>query len=594
MADLIPLVVHATHEAGVKVGGIGAVLDGLLGAGSYAEQVKRTIVVGPMNAADPIEMERLTSPRNKLTIRYSSLHAVYDGVQEPIRRALQQVEQTFEVALLYGTRAFGAQVHEVILVDVTNPNQGQINNFKFDVWRNYGFDSSRYGWAGELNLFMAVAPPLFAAMRALGAGDGLSANDKFIIAHEWLGMPLVFAAQMTEPEGWRTVFYAHEMATVRRLVEENPGHDTAFYNAMIKAQEWGLDLETVYGDQSDLFKHPLIQLAIRCDNIFAVGDLVVDELRFLGGDFRSTNIDLVYNGIPATRISLAEKLASKRRLQQYGQNLLGYTPDYVFTHVSRLVLSKAFWRDFRVLDHVDAILRERGQRAVLFILSTSLPAGRRPEWVLAWEAQYGWPVNHRSDNGDLVDNEANFYFDALEPFNQRATNTRAVLVNQFGWSRDRCGNRMPEEMEFMDIRKGSDLEFGQSIYEPFGIAQVETLGFGALCCVSNVCGCVGFARKAAGSLEELPNLVVADYCSLPGGYWINSPYDAIAIDRGVRDWIEGNNSGWAAQTIIDRLPRTPEEMQAMLERGQAIAQRMSWEVVTVDYLLPGLRRAMRP
>ena len=26
-------------------------------------------------------------------------------------------------------------------------------------------------------------------------------------------------------------------------------------------------------------------------------------------------------------------------------------------------------------------------------------------------------------------------------------------------------------MEYADIRRGSDVEFGQSIYEPFGIAQ---------------------------------------------------------------------------------------------------------------------------
>ena len=34
MPDAIPLVVHATHEAGLKLGGIGAVLDGLLSAPS--------------------------------------------------------------------------------------------------------------------------------------------------------------------------------------------------------------------------------------------------------------------------------------------------------------------------------------------------------------------------------------------------------------------------------------------------------------------------------------------------------------------------------------------------------------------------------
>ena len=29
-----------------------------------------------------------------------------------------------------------------------------------------------------------------------------------VVAHEWLGMPVVFAAVMTEPGQWRSVFYA--------------------------------------------------------------------------------------------------------------------------------------------------------------------------------------------------------------------------------------------------------------------------------------------------------------------------------------------------------------------------------------------------
>ena len=87
MSEMIPLVVHATHEAGVKLGGIGAVLDGLLGADAYSQQVGRTVLVGPMNFADSIEMERLLSPRNGLTLRYSSMHAVFDGVPEQQRAA---------------------------------------------------------------------------------------------------------------------------------------------------------------------------------------------------------------------------------------------------------------------------------------------------------------------------------------------------------------------------------------------------------------------------------------------------------------------------------------------------------------------------
>ncbi len=592
MPEQIRLVVHATHEAGVKLGGIGAVLDGLLSAHAYNQQVQRTVLVGPLNAADSVEMERLVHPRNRLTIRYSSMHGIFNHVSEVQRAALQRIEQSFSIAILYGVRRFGDYEHDVILVDATNPNRQEVDRFQHYLWQHYGLNSGRYSWNPEFNQYFNIATPLFAAIKAIGADVGLAVREKVIIAHEWLGMPVVFAAQLAEPGQWRTVFYAHEMATARVLIEEHSGHDTRFYNALAKARVWQQDLETVFGNQDHFFKHVMIKLATRCDNIFAVGDLVVEELRFLGGAFNQINIDLVYNGIPAATIPLAEKLESKQRLQKYCENLLGYVPDYVFTHVTRMVLSKALWRDLRVMEHLDSLLRQAGKRAVLFTVSTSNPAGRRPEWVQAWEAQYGWPVQHRGDNGDLIDQEVAFYFQGVEPFNRRATNSQAVLVNQFGWSQDRCGSRMPAEMEFVDIRKGSDLEFGQSIYEPFGIAQVEPLSYGALCCVSNVCGCVGFAEKTAAGLANLPNLVVADYVSLPQGYILHSPTDALRIDGGLRDWIESTNSAATAHRIFERLPKDEGDMQILLERGQAVAQGMSWEVVARDYLLPGLQRAL--
>jgi hypothetical protein len=533
-------------------------------------------------------MERLTSARNALLIRYSSLHGIFDGVPEEQRAALQRVEQIFEVGILYGTRQFGGYTHEVLLADVTNPNRQQVNSFKFFLWQHYGINSARYEWNPEFNQYIALAPPLFAALKAIGADAGLEAQQKNILAHEWLGMPVVFAAQLNEPGQWRTFFYAHETATARMLIEGHGGHDTRFYNALFKAKEWGLDLEAVFGNQDDFFKHLILKQAARCDNILAVGDLVVEELRFLGGAIGRANIDLVYNGAPAAAITLLDKLESKRRLQKYCENLLGYTPDYIFTHVTRLVISKALWRDLRVLEHLDGMLQQVGQRAVLLILSTNAPAGRRPAWVMAWEQQYGWPVGHRGDNGDLLDLEAPFFFHGVEPFNRRARACQVIFVNQFGWSQDRCGLRMPAEMEFIDIRKGSDLEFGQSIYEPFGIAQIEPLSFGAICCVSNVCGCVGFVGRAAGGITQAPNIVVSDYVTLPPNYPIPNPYHALVIDQGVRDWIEGINSVATAQTIFDRLPKNRAQMQAMLDRGQRIAQQMSWEVVVRDYLLQGL------
>ena len=52
MSERIPLVVHMSHEAGVHVGGVGAVLDGLLGTQAYGEGVARTLLVGPLQCAD--------------------------------------------------------------------------------------------------------------------------------------------------------------------------------------------------------------------------------------------------------------------------------------------------------------------------------------------------------------------------------------------------------------------------------------------------------------------------------------------------------------------------------------------------------------
>jgi len=590
MAPVIPLLVHATHEAGLKVGGIGAVLDGLVTAPSYLAAVQRTVLVGPMHADDPVTLERLNHPRSGITLRYSSLHGVTNGVDAATRAALQRVEQTFAVAVMYATRRFGSAEHEIILVDATAPNPQEVNTFKYYLWEHYGLDCARYSWNQEFNLYLSIGQPIFAALRAIGADAELQPGQKFILAHEWLGMPVVYAAQLNEPGQWRTIFYAHETATARRLVEEHSGHDTRFYNAMRKAREWNLSLEATFGNQDDLYKHPILKTAAACDTLFAVGDLVVDELRFMGGALARRPIDLVYNGVAAAATDILARLESKRRLQVYCQTLWGYVPDYVFTHVTRLVTSKALWRDLRVLNHLEDHLRRMGKRAVLFVLSTSSPAGRRPEWVAAWEAQYGWPVGHRGDNGDLVDQEVPFFFNSVEPFNQRSQQSKVVFVNQFGWDRERCGQRMPAEMTFHDLRQGSDLEFGQSIYEPFGIAQVEPLNYGALCCVSNVCGCVGFAERAASGLANLPNLIVADYISLPYGYWLGSPYDALRIDQGVRDWIETNNSAAAAQQIAERLPQTRADMERLLESGQAVAQRMSWEVVARDYMLPALAR----
>ena len=108
---------HITHEAVEKVGGIGAVLQGLLTSRAYRESVERSILVGPLfdpSAAQPL------GPRGVL------LYDRLAGVGDPgAARALEEVERDHGVRLVYGRRPLAPDVTaEVLLVDVTCPPRG--------------------------------------------------------------------------------------------------------------------------------------------------------------------------------------------------------------------------------------------------------------------------------------------------------------------------------------------------------------------------------------------------------------------------------------------------------------------------------------
>jgi hypothetical protein len=148
---------------------------------------------------------------------------------------------------------------------------------------------------------------------------------------------------------------------------------------------------------------------------------------------------------------------------------------------------------------------------------------------------------------------------------------------------------MPEDIEFLDIRKGTDVEFGQSIYEPFGIAQFEPLTFGGICVVSNVCGCAGFLRDTTGG-REVRNVIVANYTNL-GDYRYADLEDLLQIDRKVRDHIEVLESARVAGQVLERLPKNDADLQTLIREGHRLACNMSWDVVVKKYLLDDLARA---
>ncbi|MBT4141300.1 MAG: hypothetical protein HOE48_25560 [Candidatus Latescibacteria bacterium] len=401
-----------------------------------------------------------------------------------------------------------------------------------------------------------------------------------------MGMPLVLKTLMANDPRFRAIFYAHEVTTMRGIVENAPGHDIMFYNTLRNALKTGTDVTQSFGDPSENYRHALVERAQHCDGIFAVGDPVVDELRFMGEAFRQYPIDLVYNGLPAIELVAEERLAAWNRLRFYSEQLLGHIPDVIMTHVTRPVVSNGLWRDFRVLEHLDNLMSSQNMTGVFFIL-TSAAGKRSAQDVREMEAAYGWPVSHRMGAPDLMGPEAGIWAD-MEAFNGKAKAIRAVLVNQFGWDRDSCGERMPKDMSFMDLRKGTDVEFGQSIYEPFGIAVLEPLCFGAICVPSSVCGCCGYVQRVTEG-QGAKGIVVADYTSLDD---YDAFDDARSIGLAERNHLEAARSELLAWEIMNRLPKSDEERVAYLNDGFTLASKMGWEAVCKDYFLPGIQHAI--
>lgn len=578
-----PNIIHVTHEAVGKIGGIGAVLEGMLTNKVYLESTGRTILVSPLFTEGPLQ--------NRLGPGGEVLYSSIDGfLKTGYAEAFNYIENYFNVDIVYGRKIFEDKrtgiksTPEILLIDVRDVNTKPINEFKGQMFEHFGINGMRYECMWEFEEWTRLAPPAMAAIKAIGAAahDG----STVVMSHEFMGMPTALAAKVDREYEFKTVFYAHEVATVRRIVEDRNGHDTMFYNVMNQAKRNSLSLTDVFGDQSDYAKHALVSASRFCNYIFVVGDLVGEEIKFLSPEFDSAHVKLAYNGIPAYKISLEEKKTSQKRLKQYCNNLLGFEPDYIFTHVTRLVRSKGLWRDLRVLEHIEKYLGAKNKTAVMFFLSTEVGT-RRQKDILRMESEYHWPVVHREGHPDLSGGESVFY-NAVQEFNAKSRYVKVVFINQFGFNRAHCGHRMPEDMEFMDIRKGSDVEFGQSIYEPFGIAQFEPLSFGGICVVSSVCGCAGFIKRICNP-DECRNVIIADYTYL-NGYHYKNVSDLLRIDVNTRNQLEHLVSENIAAEIMNRLPQNDDDMVAMINSGYTLASQMSWDVVVENYILPGLAK----
>ncbi|MBL8765109.1 MAG: hypothetical protein JNM07_12660 [Phycisphaerae bacterium] len=591
--------VHVTHEAIEHLGGIGTVLEGLVTSRAYRGAVERTILVGPLPhpGAKRQPLERLGP--FALECRYSGV----DGHDPDGHGALlAPIAWAFGTPMVYGTRRFeehaggasggGRGDAEVLLIDVSHPDKARLAEQKFLLSERYGLDSHRYERDWDYEEYCRLAGPAYHALAALLGPTGRGGPRAVIVAHEFMGLCTALRCGLDRGR-FRTVFHAHECSTARRLVEHMQGHDTGFYPAMRRATAKSRFVADVFGPQDAHARHALVSRAHHLDATLAVGDETARELRFLSEDMSRANVRVAYNGVPAARVTLAERKRSRARLDAWLRNVLGFAPDYLFTHVTRPVVSKGIWRDLKVCAHLERALAERGQRAVYVLLTCGAPP-RSFQDATRMAHEHGWPARHRDGYPDLDGPETGLYR-SIEHYNDPARPGAgaiiAVLVNQFGFSRARLGEAAPEGLTLADLRRGADAEFGLSIYEPFGIAMLEPLHAGAVCVVSSVCGCVGLARRALKELgireRDAHNLLIADF-TRPA----TEHPDPAHLKRGERDAIEETVAAFVATELLKRLPRGDRDRSRLLSVGQRLASRMSWEVVCRDEFLPVLRRAL--
>lgn len=573
---------HVTHEAVEQLGGIGTVLEGLMCSPVYQRRVQRSILVGPTAA------QIRSHPAHRLGEQGEVLYSSIDQVDKlNLAGRFRPVEWAFNVAIIYGKRRYAPPGQgrsgeaEVLLIDVFRASPDRLNVFKHRLWERFGLDSTHYEKSWDYEEYTRLAEPAFYALQALlGEAD----RPCVLFSHEYMGMPAALQAILDGGDDFRTIFHAHECATARRLVEGHPGHDTMFYNVLDQAREQDRFVEDVFGSQNSFLRHALISRSHLCDGIIAVGDRTRDEMHFLNPPLGEAPIDVVYNGLPAYPVSMTDKNASRSMLTDYAATLVGFAPDVLVTHVTRPVVSKGLWRDVQVCHHLDRLLGERGKRAVLFIL-TSAGGVRRPQDVAQMEKAYGWPRHHREGYPDLVGPEVGLH-KMIEPFNTDHHNLQIVLVNQFGWSRERIGKRLPTRMHIGHFRTATDAEFGMATYEPFGISPLEPLASGAICVISNVCGCEGFVQRVTGG-EGSVNVLTADYTRLDPPMPIE-PLKAMTTAQ--RDAIEAKESARVADELMRRLPWTDDQRAALIESGQALVRQMGWDQVIESELLPLLER----
>jgi len=563
------------------------ILRGLCTARSYHDAVERTILIGPMLANH-------TDVLAQLGTNFRILHSSRAGVMNhSCSEALSLVENNFNVSIVYGLRSFNhPQTNlpssvELILLDVGNANVHPVNVLKAWIYEEFDLPSDQYERNPQYDLYVKLAPASLAALRALGVSD--PSRPAVLISHDYPGVPTALAGMMDPLGVFKTVFWAHEVPTIHRLVESYSGHDTMFSNALLWARRNHYYLNEMFGSQDFFYYHALTTAARHCDHIITTGKYVRQQLRFLNPHFDALDIDLVFSALPYSNVTWDQKSNSHTRLQQYVGNLMGYCPDFVFTHVAPVAISQAHWRDINVLNNLESHFAQDGLTGAYIIFSTD-PVGQNGHHIEDKDSPADYArsrrVAHRGQHWVLSPAEASLYH-YLQDFNSRSSHLKAILVNHPGWQAHKIDSCIPEGMSLADLHLGTDLEFAQGIYDPCNPSTLAVLASGGLCVLGGVNGTCDLLDHFVTTNPE--NVIVADYTQVDSEQ--SQREDILNIDQSTRDQLETEISAQVAQTIMQRLPRSAEQRNNLLERSAELADQLNWDKLCGSYFLPTLERA---
>ena len=153
-------VIHATHEAVRKAGGIGTVLEGLVTSSVYQKAVRRSFLVGPLSR---LEDEDLLAESGEV------LFSTISGVEDVnCADALNRVAERYNVNIVYGIRDLPVDMKPMwVLVDAGDVNPRRRAILSINLYRHFGLTSDRYDSVADYALYIDGAEAIYDAVVAL-------------------------------------------------------------------------------------------------------------------------------------------------------------------------------------------------------------------------------------------------------------------------------------------------------------------------------------------------------------------------------------------------------------------------------------------